>query len=151
MSKPTVMPENVRIVRPGNVEMIKSARCAVARDVYWHIRTTYQEFGRQLTSLEQLVEQAAVELTRQSGCGFAPRNLWQVRAFDPARPEQKIDQTLSGESLTRLVLNEIDVTLSSALGAAMRAHRPCFPLLRPTSKGNREARSFHETEALDSG
>jgi hypothetical protein len=151
MTKPTVMPGNDKIVRPGNVEVLKSARCAVARNVYWHIRTTYQEFGRQVTRLEELVEQPAVELARQSGRGFAPRNLWQVRAFDPARPEQKILQTLSGESITCIVFSKIEVNLSSVLRAAMRAHRPCFPLLRLVSKGNREARSCYETEALDSG
>jgi hypothetical protein len=151
MTKPTVMPGNVKIVRTGIVEMPKAVRCAVARDVNWHIRTTYREIGRQIGKFEELVKQPAVDLTRQHGRGFARRNPWQADAFDRARPEQKIYQTLPGESLTGIVSNNIESTLSSILRAAARSHSPCLPLLRLVSKRNREARNFSETEALDSG
>ena len=151
MTKPTVMPGNVKIVRTGIVEMPKAVGCAVARDVNWHIRTTYREIGRQIGKFEELVKQPAVDLTRQHGRGFARRNPSQAGAFDRARPERKIYQTLSGESRTGIVSNNIERNLSSILRAAARSHSPCFPLLRLVSKRNREARNFSETEALDSG
>jgi hypothetical protein len=127
MTKPTVMPGNVKIVRTGIVEMLKAARCAVARNVNWHIRTTYREIGRQIGKFEELVKQPAVDLTRQPGRGFARRNLWQVRAFDRARPELQIRQTLSGESLTCIVSNNIKSTSSSTLRAIARSLAVLFP------------------------
>jgi hypothetical protein len=150
MSKPTVMPGNVKIIRTGIVEMPKAVRCAVARNVNWHIRTTYREIGRQIGKFEELVELPAVDLTTQSGRGLA-RKLWQVGAFDRARSKRKIYQTLSSESRTGIVSNNIERNLSSILRAAARSHSPCFPLLRLVSRRNREARNFSETEALDSG
>ena len=150
MSKPTVMPGNVKIIRTGIVEMPKAVRCAVARNVNWHIRTTYREIGRQIGKFKELVELPAVDLTTQSGRGLA-RKLWQVGAFDRARSEQRIRQTLSDESLTGIVSSNIERTSSSTLRACTRSHLPCFPLLWLLAKRNREARSFYETEALDSG
>ena len=151
MTKPKAMPGNVKIVRTGIAEMLKAACCAVARDVNWQIRTMYREIGRQFAKFEELVEQPPADLTRQSGRGFARRNLWQVPASDRAWPEQQIRQTLSDESLTGVVSNNTESNPSSDLRAAARSHLPCFPLLGLFPKRNREARSFYESEALDSG
>ena len=150
MSKPTVMPGNVKIIRTGIVEMPKAVRCAVARNVNWHIRTTYREIGRKIAKFEAFAEQPAVDLTTQSGRGLA-RKLWQVGAFDRARSEQQIRQTLSGESLTCIVSSHIESNCSSASGAAARSRWPCFPFLGLIFKRNGEARRFYETETLDSG
>jgi DUF1016 N-terminal domain len=151
MTKPTAVSGNAKIVRTGIEEMLKAARCAVTRNVNWHLRTTYREIGRQIAKSEELVEQPAVDRTRQSGRGFARRNLFQVRAFDSGRPEQQIRQTLSEKYLIGIVSNNIESNPSSVLRAAARSDLPCFPILRLLSKRNREARSFYETEGLDSG
>jgi hypothetical protein len=151
MTKPTAVPVNAKIVRTGIEEMLKAARCAVARNVNWSIRTTYREIDLQSAKFEELVERPAVDLTRQSGHGFARRNLWQVRALDRARPERQIRQTRSCESLTGIVSKTIERNPSSVLRAAVRSRLPFSPLLRLLSKRNREARSFYETEGLGSG
>jgi hypothetical protein len=74
-----------------------------------------------------------------------------VRAFDRARTEQKIDQTVPCESLTCIVSSNIGSNRSSSSGAAARPHWRRFPFLGLLSKRNREARRFYESEALDSG
>jgi hypothetical protein len=151
MTKPKAMPGNVKIVRTGIAETLKAAHCPVARDVNRQIRTTYQEIGRQFANFKELVEQPPADLTRQSGRDFARRILWQVRTFDRARPEQQIRQTLSDESITRFVSCNIESNPSSVLRTIARSRLPCFPLLGLLPKRNREARSFYESEALDSG
>ena len=151
MTKPKAMPGNVKIVRTGIAEMLKAACCAVAREVNWQIRTMYQEIGRQFAKFEELVEQPPADLTRQSGRGFARRNLWQVPASDRAWPEQQIRQTLSDESITWFVSYNIESNPSNVLRAIPRSRLPCSPLLGLLPKRNREARSFYESEALDSG
>lgn len=69
---------------------------------------TYWEIGRRIVESEmrgenradygeQLVEQLASDSTRQFGRGFGRANLWQMRGFYRAWPEQDILQTPSGE------------------------------------------------------
>lgn len=151
MTKRTPVPGNVKIVRTGILEMLKAERCAVARSVNGHRRTTHGETSRQIAKFEKLVEEPAVDLRQHSVCSSTHRKLWRVRAFDRAWPEQQICQTLSGQFLTGIVLKDIESNSSSVLRDAARAHSPCFLLLRLLSEKNREARSFSETEALDSG
>jgi hypothetical protein len=152
MIKPIAVPGNAKIVRTGIVEMLKAARRAVVRNVNWPIRTTYREIGRQITKFEELVEQPAVDLRQQYSCGLARRNLWHVRAYDRARPEQQTRQTLPADSITGIVSNSIESDSSSVLRTAPRSHLPCFPFFRLLSKKrNQEARSSYETEGLDSG
>ena len=146
MTKRTTVPGNDNIVRPGIVELLKAAR-----NVSWSIRTTYREIGRTINRFEELAEEPAEELTRQSGRGFARRNLWQVRAFDRAGPEQKIDQTVPCESLTFIVSSNIGSNRSSSSGATARPHWRCFPFLGLLSKRTQEARSSYATETLGSG
>jgi hypothetical protein len=150
MTKTKAVPSNAKIARLGIGEMFKAVRYAVARDVNWQISTTYWKIREEMT-LEKLVEQPAINLKQQCGCGFAGRNLWQLRGFDRTWPNQQIRQTLSDESLTGIVSNDLDSSPSSALEAAVRPHFWCFPVLRLLSKRNREARSIYETEVLDSG
>ena len=100
MLKPIAAQRNARIVRTRIAEMFKVARYAVARNVKWQIGSTYWKVGRENAMFEELVEQPAINLRQQCGCGFVRRSLWQVRAFDRTWPDQQIRQTLSDESLT---------------------------------------------------
>ena len=149
MTKLTAVPGIARIVRPGTGEMFKAARYAVARNVNWHIKTRYREIDCQIAKFATLVEQLAVKLWRQPGYGFIRRALLRGRAFD--RTDQEIRCTLSIESLTSIVSNNIRSNLSSTVRAIVRSHLPCFPFLRLLSKRNREARSSYEIKDLDSG
>jgi hypothetical protein len=151
MIKPIAVPGNAKIVRTRIVELFKAARCAIARNVNRPIRTTYREIGRQIAKFEELVEQPAVDLRQQCSCGFARRNLWKVRAYDRARPEQQSRQTPPADSITGIVSNSIECDSSSVLRTAACSRLPCFPFLRLLSKRNQGARSFYETEGLDSG
>jgi hypothetical protein len=143
-NKTKAVPSNAKIVRLEIGEMFKAVRYAVARNVHWQISRTYWKIGGEYANFEELVEKPAITLRQQCGCGCARRNLWQMRAFDRTWPDQQIRQTLSGESLTDIVSNDIRSNPSCVLRAIGRSHLPCFSLLR-------ESRSFYETEVLDSG
>jgi hypothetical protein len=96
---------------------------------------------------EKLVERLAVDLTRQFGRGFGRANLWQMRGFYRAWPDQKILQTPSGESTVASIFAE----QSRLLDIPSLAGR--FPLtwsayVRLLSVKNQDARNFYESEAL---
>ncbi len=108
---------------------------------YWQIGRRIAEFeqrGEQRAEYgEQLIEELARDLTRQFGRGFGRANLWQMRAFYRAWPDQNILQTPSGESGIQ--------QLSSRFPLPWSAYVRLLSVKRP------EARSFYETEALRSG
>lgn len=122
---------------------IKDARSvnALMTATYWEIGRRIAEFeqsGEQRAEYgEQLIEELARDLTRQFGRGFGRANLWQMRAFYRAWPDQNILQTLSGESGTQ--------QFSSRFPLPWSAYVRLLSVKRP------EARSFYETEALRSG
>jgi hypothetical protein len=107
MTNLTTMPENYENVCSGIVELLKAARSAAARNVNSIMTATYREIGRRIVVLkqggeqragygEQLIEQLPADLTGQFGRGFKRTNLWQMRAFYIAWPEDQILQTPSG-------------------------------------------------------
>lgn len=74
-----------------------------------------------------------------------------MRAFYLTRPEQKIRQTVSGESTSLLFSNTIDSIPSSIASLASRFPLPWSAYVRLLTVKTREARAFYETEALRSG
>jgi predicted nuclease of restriction endonuclease-like (RecB) superfamily len=74
-----------------------------------------------------------------------------MRAFYRAWPERKILQTPSGESLTALSFNNVDVLASSISTLAARFPLPWSAYVRLLAVRNPDARLFYETEALRSG
>ena len=156
------MPENYENIRTEIVELLKTARSTAARNVNSIMTATYWEIGRRIVKLEQggerraeygeqLVEQLAIDLTRQFGRGFGRANLWQMRAFYSLWPERQILQTPSGESLTSSLSSDIAATSSSVASLAGRFHLPWSVYVRLLSVKNPEARTFYEAEALRSG
>ena len=108
MTKLTNMPENYDIIRTGIVELLNAARSAAARNVNSIMTAAYWEIGRRIVHSEQqgearaeygqqLVEQLAKDLSRQFGRGFGSANLWKMRAFYLAWPDERILSTPSRE------------------------------------------------------
>ena len=125
MTKLTTIPENYNNIRAGIVELLKSARSATARNVNSIMTAAYWEIGRRIVTLEQggehraeygeqLIQQLAGDLTRQFGRGFGRANLWQMRAFYRAWPETQILQTVSGESLSTLIIPNYELRSAAA-------------------------------------
>ena len=113
MSNVPSVPENYDAVRAEIIELLQAARRVAARSINSLMTATYWEIGRRIVQYEQkgearadygqqLVEQLAIDLSRQFGRGFRRANLWQMRAFYRVWPERTILQTSSGESLTTL-------------------------------------------------
>lgn len=105
----TAISENYNDIRAGIVELLNAARSSAARNVNSIMTAAYWEIGRRIVIREQsgeqraeygeqLIEQLAEDLTQQFGRGFGKANLWQMRAFYRCWPEEKILQTVSGES-----------------------------------------------------
>jgi predicted nuclease of restriction endonuclease-like (RecB) superfamily len=156
------MPENYENIRSGIVELLKAARSAAARNVNSIMTATYWEIGRRVVVLEQggeqragygeqLVEQLAADLTKQFGRGFKRSNLWQMRAFYLAWPDEQILQTLSGESTTSIAINDMANSPTPILASAARFPLPWSAYVRLLSVKNPDARGFYEAEALRSG
>jgi predicted nuclease of restriction endonuclease-like (RecB) superfamily len=156
------MPVNYDNIRTGIVELLKAARSAAARNVNSIMTAAYWEIGRRIVTLEQggehraeygeqLVEQLALDLTRQFGKGFGRANLWQMPAFYRLWPESQILQTLSGEFVSAIDFNTIASTSSTISILASRFALPWSAYVRLLSIKNTDARSFYETEALRSG
>ena len=119
MTKMTTIPENYNNIRAGIVELLKTARSAAARNVNSIMTATYWEIGRRIVKSEQggehraeygeqLIKQLAEDLSRP----IWPR-IWAMRisgkcgAFYLAWPHDRIFQTLSEESSTPMILNDI--------------------------------------------
>jgi predicted nuclease of restriction endonuclease-like (RecB) superfamily len=162
MSNVPNVPENYDAVRAEIIELLQAARRVAARSINSLMTATYWEIGRRIVQYEQrgearadygqqLVEQLAIDLSRQFGRGFGRANLWQMRAFYRAWPEPKILQTPSGESLTAPSFNNVDVLASSISTLAARFPLPWSAYVRLLAVRNPDARAFYETEALRSG
>src|ERR1700722_18190236 len=134
MTKMTTVSENYNNIRAGIVELLKAARSAAARNVNSIMTAVYWDIGRRIVRFEQrgeqraeygqqLIEQLSGDLTRQFGRGFGRANLWQMRAFYRAWPEAKILQTVSGESTSPILPDNIPGDSSTVLALASR-----FPL-----------------------
>ena len=162
MNNASKVPENYDAVRAEIIELLQAARRVAARSINSLMTATYWQIGRRIVQYEQkgearadygqqLVEQLASDLSRQFGRGFGTSNLWQMRAFYRAWPEQKILQTTSGESLTASSFNNVDVLASSISALAARFPLPWSAYVRLLAVRNLDARAFYETEALRSG
>jgi predicted nuclease of restriction endonuclease-like (RecB) superfamily len=162
MNNMPALPENYDAVRSGIVELLQSARRSAARNINSLMTAVYWEIGRRIVEYEQrgearaeygeqLVEQLATDLSGQFGRGLGKANLWQMRAFYRTWPEQKILQTVSGESATRIISSDIGATSSSIVALVERFPLPWSAYVRLLAVKNSDARAFYETEALRSG
>jgi predicted nuclease of restriction endonuclease-like (RecB) superfamily len=162
MTKPTGIPENYEAIRTGIVDLLHAAKSVAARSVNSLMTAAYWEIGRRIIQFEQrgearagygeqLIEQLASDLSKQFGRGFGRANLWQMRAFYQAWPAQKILQTVSGESSTAILFNEISGYSSSIAALAARFPLPWSAYVRLLAVKNPDARTFYESEILRSG
>lgn len=158
----TAISENYNDIRAGIVELLNVARSSAARNVNSIMTAAYWEIGRRIVIREQsgeqraeygeqLIEQLAEDLTQQFGRGFGKANLWQMRAFYRCWPEEKILQTVSGESYNHSFINDINTPSQVVLERAARFPLPWSTYVRLLSVKNPEARTFYEIEALRSG
>ena len=94
-----------------------------------------------------MIERLSIDLSARFTRGFAPRNVWQMRALYLACP---IPQTLSAQSGRAAILQtapaEFDVT-----NVAARFPLPWSAYVRLLAVKNAQARAFYETEALRAG
>lgn len=150
-------------VRSGIVELLKTARAVSARSINAVMTATYWEIGRRIVESEmrgekradygeRLVEQLAVDLTKQFGRGFGRASLWRMRGFYQAWPDKKILATPLRESGESPSLSKID----SSLLASVSTLSAIFPLpwsayLRLLAVRSPEARKFYEAEAIRAG
>jgi predicted nuclease of restriction endonuclease-like (RecB) superfamily len=162
MAKMTTAPESYNNIRAEIVELLKAARSAATRNINSLMTSVYWDIGRRIVKFEQrgehraeygeqLIEQLSGDLTRKFGRGFGRANLWQMRAFYRAWPDEKILQTVSGETTSPIDPRNIRVESSTVLALASRFPLPWSAYVRLLSVKNPEARSFYETEALRSG
>jgi predicted nuclease of restriction endonuclease-like (RecB) superfamily len=162
MTKMTIIPENYNNIRAEIVELLKAARSTAARNVNSIMTATYWEIGRRIVQSEQqgearaeygqqLVEQLAKDLSKQFGRGFGNANLWKMRAFYLAWPDERILSTLSRESGNPSSVNDLRTLSLSTSRLANQFPLPWSAYVRLLSVKNPEARSFYETEALRSG
>ena len=162
MTDLTTMPENYENIRFGIVELLKAARSAAARNVNSIMTATYWEIGRRIVQSEQqgearaeygkqLVEQLAKDLSRQFGRGFGDANLWKMRAFYLAWPDERILSTVSRESNNPLQISALHPYSSSISVLANQFSLPWSAYVRLLSVKNPDARKFYESEALRAG
>lgn len=162
MSKASLHRENYNSIHVEIVELLKAARVACARSLNAIMTATYWAIGRRIVQAEQrgqaraeygkqLVEQLALDLVKQFGRGFSQPNLWRMRAFYQAWPEEKILSTLSRESSKQLVSNDFNLLSTDIAASASAFPLPWSAYVRLLSVKNSDARTFYETEALRSG
>ena len=162
MTKMTTIPENYNNIRSEIVELLKTARSAVARNVNSTMTAVYWEIGRRIVETEQagaaranygdeLIKQLATDLSAQFGRGFGVVNLSQMRRFFLAWPTKGIFQTPSEKSPTPPLINDIWAASSSITLLADQFPLPWSAYVRLLSVKIPEARTFYETETLRSG
>jgi predicted nuclease of restriction endonuclease-like (RecB) superfamily len=157
------------------IELLESARRAVARSINAVMTAAYWEIGRRIAEFEQggaaraaygdaLIERLAKDLTRRFGRGFSRQNLWQMRAFYRSWPTQVVCQVLCGKSSRYEILQTASGECSDGAGAWSfpgarddpSALVKVFPLpwsayVMLLSVKNPVSRRFYETEALRCG
>jgi DUF1016 N-terminal domain len=153
-------------IHSGIVEMLEAARKTVATSVNAIMTATYWEIGRRIVSFEQggseraeygkmLIEKLSVDLTKQYKRGFAKANLWNMRAFYLAWPDEKILQTVSGEldkqNLRPPVVEKLDGCLKEAKIPPCHFPLPWSAYVRLLSVKDSAARTFYEKEAMRGG
>ena len=162
MSKVSPHRENYNSIHVEIVELLKAARAVSARSLNAIMTATYWAIGRRIVQAEQrgqaraeygkqLVEQLAQDLVKQFGRGFSQPNLWKMRAFYQAWPEEKILSTLSRESSKQLISHDFNLLSSDTAASASAFPLPWSAYVRLLSVKNSDARAFYETEALRSG
>ena len=144
--------------------LLRRARGLAVRSVNAVMTASYWEVGRRIVEAEQkgkrraaygeqLIQQLAVDLTKEFGRGFSEVNLKQMRRFHLAWPTQKIRQTLSAEfnhqgqeGEMTLLLEPLTLTdLAQAFPLSWSAY-VCL-----LSVDSEDARQFYENEALRIG
>ena len=162
MTEQSIVSETYDKIRAGIVDLLKTARSSVARNVNSIMTAAYWEIGRRIVTLEQrgeyraeygeqLIDRLAGDLTRQFGRGFGRANLRQMRAFYRAWPEPQIRQTLSGELATSSNISDIRKLSSTSASLTESFALPWSAYVRLLSVKRPEARSFYEAEALRLG
>jgi predicted nuclease of restriction endonuclease-like (RecB) superfamily len=150
-------------IHAGIVELLEKARRTAVRSINSIMTATYWEIGRRLVEFEQkgaeraeygamLIERLAADLTVRFKRGFTKTNLWNMRAFYLAWPQEDILQTVSGE--LKLIQEEYPKLAHKDNDLIILANR--FPLpwsayVRLLSVKDTSARKFYETEALRAG
>jgi len=162
MTKMTIIPENYNNIRAEIVELLKTARSTVARNVNSIMTAVYWEIGRRIVESEQggekraeygdvLIQRLAKDLSASFGRGFGPRNLAQMRSFYLTWSQDKILQTPSAKSSTPALFNGIQSSNSTIQILANQFPLPWSAYVRLLSVKNPKARTFYETEALRLG
>jgi hypothetical protein len=106
---PEIVPSRYAALRYEIVDVVETARRAIARNVNAVMTAAYWEIGRRIVNTEQggqaraeygnaLIPQLADDLTDRFGRGFSRANLANMRSFYLAWPEAAIFQTVSGKS-----------------------------------------------------
>ncbi len=152
-------------IHSGIVEMLEAARKTVATSVNAIMTVTYWEIGRRIVSFEQggseraeygkmLIKKLSVDLTKQYKRGFAKANLWNMRAFFLAWPDEKILQTVSGELDKQSLRLQVAEKSGGRLKAAVPASHFALPwsaYVRLLSIKDAAARTFYGKEAMRGG
>ena len=112
------------------------------RNVNSIMTATYWEIGRRIVYSEQqgeeraeygqrLIELLAGDLIRQFGRGFGDANLWKMRAFYLAWPDERILSTLSRESIASSNFSNIAGISLPVLAARFTLRWFAYVCLRP--------------------
>lgn len=132
------------------VALMESARRVAARSVNALMTASYWEIGRRIVELEQrgearaeygkrIIERLAIDLSNRLGRGFQKSNLFQMRAFYLAYPNQGLDIQFASKA------SDIFQTVSEQFPL------PWSHYVKLLSVKSLEARAFYEQEALRSG
>ncbi len=131
------------------IHLLDTARTETIRSINALMTATYWEIGRRIVEFEQggearaaygtqLIERLSIDLSQRYKRGFSTGNLRQMRVFYLFFQHIEIQQTVSGEFISRKNLADI------------------FPLpwsayVRLLTVKNAEARTFYEKETLRNG
>jgi predicted nuclease of restriction endonuclease-like (RecB) superfamily len=142
------------VVLASVIDVLESARRAVARSVNSIMSATYWEIGRRIVEHEQqgrarasygeaLLQRLSEDLSKRFGRGFSLTNLEQMRRFYIG---WKIPQTLSGKSSGRP-----GSTIPQTLSGESAFPLPWSHYVKLMALSDEDARRFYETEALRGG
>jgi DUF1016 N-terminal domain len=121
-STPSQALENDETIRTGIVDILRTARQMAARYINRLMAAADGEIGKRIVPCEQrgearasygnqLIEQLAIDLSKQFGRGYGTTN--PKRMFYPAWPEQKMRQTVSVESSKAITFRDLGPVSSS--------------------------------------
>jgi DUF1016 N-terminal domain len=129
-STPSQALENDETIRTGIVDILRTARQMAARYINRLMAAADGEIGKRIVPCEQrgearasygnqLMEQLAIDLSKQFGRGFGTTNPKPMRMFYPAWPEQKMRQTVSVESSKAITFRDLEPVSSSIASRAL--------------------------------